>query len=363
MQDGSGSVPPFYALARLLTSRGHSVTFAGNDSQRAAITAKRRSTFLPLRDPFATSFDSWIQNQVANPGHLQEIPALVAQGYDRVLCDFMMTGALAALETLKRPQDISVLGHTTIAAAEGLMPLIKGKVNAVRKQAGLDPVQTYLDVWTRASHQQLIASLPELEPNAGRLPSSVRYIGPQIEPFDTPADLIWPWPADDARHLVLPGFSSVPAPFGLDQRSRIKRTLAALGESGKYRLLLTTSVTPVNGLKVPGDALVLPYVSHAWVLSTHKVAAVVCHAGHGTVSTALNYGVPPVCLPNPASDQPAVADGAALAKAAISDAVEQVITRPEYKAAAVRCETSAKQAQEKFEADLLTMTEMAWAVS
>ncbi|TDC52875.1 hypothetical protein E1281_18515 [Actinomadura sp. KC345] len=38
-----------------------------------------------------------------------------------------------------------------------------------------------------------------------------------------------------------------------------------------------------------------------------EASVVITHAGHGTVSAALTHGVPMVCLPNLAADQPALA--------------------------------------------------------
>lgn len=98
------------------------------------------------------------------------------------------------------------------------------------------------------------------------------------------------------------------------------------------------------GLRVPDNATVLRWLPHAEVLP--HAAAVVAHAGHGTVAAALAHGVPLVALPNPAADQPVLArrtaelgagialDGEDPDPAAIAKAVREVIEEPSYRASA-----------------------------
>lgn len=89
-----------------------------------------------------------------------------------------------------------------------------------------------------------------------------------------------------------------------DQTSRIQRTLTAL--AGKpVRVLVTTSGSDTTRLSIPENACVVPFIPHAEVLP--QASVLVTHAGHGTVTAALEHGVPLVCLPNTTSDQPGVA--------------------------------------------------------
>jgi UDP:flavonoid glycosyltransferase YjiC (YdhE family) len=94
---------------------------------------------------------------------------------------------------------------------------------------------------------------------------------------------------------------------------------------------------------IPVNAAIRPFVPHAAVLPSAVVT--VTHAGHGTVSASLAYGVPIVALPNPVADQPFLAAtlqrlGAGLAldgesePDAIRSAVAAVLTHPSYAAAA-----------------------------
>ncbi|HZE30737.1 MAG TPA: nucleotide disphospho-sugar-binding domain-containing protein, partial [Actinoallomurus sp.] len=75
-------------------------------------------------------------------------------------------------------------------------------------------------------------------------------------------------------------------------------------------------------------------------------AAVVTHAGHGTVAAAMRHRVPVVGLPNPAADQPALAahlaergagialDGERATPAEIRAAVDKVLNGNSYRDAA-----------------------------
>jgi len=147
---------------------------------------------------------------------------------------------------------------------------------------------------------------------------------------------------DDPRPLVLVSFTTT---GGWDQTSRIQRTLTALA-NGPYRVLVTAGRAAAAGFAVPSNAVLVPHVPHGEVLPL--ASAVVTHAGHGTVAAALAHGVPLVCLPNPGSDQPALAtrvedlgpgqalDGELASPGEIKRAVDDVLAGPLYAAAAGR---------------------------
>lgn len=111
-----------------------------------------------------------------------------------------------------------------------------------------------------------------------------------------------PWPVDDPRPLVLVSFSSG---LAWDQVPRIRKAIDALGD-GTYRLLITTGMADVRDLVTGPDVVLRRFVPHPRVLP--EAAVTVTHAGHGTVSASLAAGVPLVCLPNLAADQPVLAE-------------------------------------------------------
>jgi UDP:flavonoid glycosyltransferase YjiC (YdhE family) len=93
---------------------------------------------------------------------------------------------------------------------------------------------------------------------------------------------------------------------------------------------------------VPGNAVIVRRVPHDLILS--QAAATVTHAGHGTILASLKHGVPLLCLPNPAADQPILAaqvqdfgcglslDGDNATSSEITGAIDRLISDPSYAA-------------------------------
>ena len=250
----------------------------------------------------------------------------------------MMQGALAAARRLSIP--VAVLAHSSIA---GLVPPPESPMgaarlaatNRLREEAGLSTLTRLNDGWAGLS--TLVTTIPELDPAAANAGALVRYVGPI---FERHTDMDWdsPWDASDDRPLVLVSFTTT----GLwDQRGRIRNTLDALRDE-PVRVLVTAADPGDIGV-IPTNVAIRPFVPHAAVLPSSPVT--VTHAGHGTVSASLAYGVPIVALPNASADQPFLAAtlqrlGAGLAldgeaePDAIRSAIWAVMTQPSYVAAA-----------------------------
>jgi len=90
---------------------------------------------------------------------------------------------------------------------------------------------------------------------------------------------------------------------------------------------------------IPPNVMIRSFIPHSYVLS--KCAAVVTHAGHGTVIRSLAFGVPLVCMPM-GRDQTANAArvvyrrvGLRLNKKAaakkIAETIHKVVENPEYR--------------------------------
>lgn len=316
---GAGNQSPAIGLAAALAGRGHVVTFAGYPDQarrfdalgfgfRVLPRAQHCWPSAPPADWMPVLADAvW-----ACPEHLRDVPGLVArEGCDVLVIDCLMFAALAAAEQLSVPA--VVLVHSAPGALAppggGLDLLALDRVNRVRASAGAAPLAALWDAWR--PFVTLCASVPELDPLAGRLPGEFGFVGPVPEPSDG-AGWRSPWPAGDPRPLAVVSFSTGQA---WDQRSRIQRTLDALDDGG-YRVLVTTGLAGIPGITVPGDAALVPFVPHASVLP--HAAITVTHAGHGTVAASLAHGVPLVALPNLAADQPALAQRVAELRAGIA---------------------------------------------
>jgi UDP:flavonoid glycosyltransferase YjiC (YdhE family) len=324
------------------------VIFAGYESQRPLFTS-RDFRFIPLpraaaawRDaPRELLFDVKVENAWASADHLDDVPeALAEQRCDAVVADCLMFGALAALEHGCVPT--ALLVHSAPGA---LLPpggpfeaVLRAPVNRVRAKAGLPAIATLWEAWER--FPAFCTSIRELDPLALQAPASFSYIGPIIERVPRSG---WcsPWQHDDRRPLILVGFSTGPY---WDQSSRIGRTIEALANR-ELRVLITAANLDAAAT-MPDNVVVVPHLPHGEVLP--QAAVTVTHAGHGTVTASLSHGVPLVCLPNKAADQPTLAaqvaaldaglalDGDAATPVEIAAAVHSVLADPAYAAAARR---------------------------
>jgi UDP:flavonoid glycosyltransferase YjiC (YdhE family) len=344
---GGGNQTPAIGMAQALQQRGHTVTFAGYDVQRQRFEALGFPFLLLERSAAAYrsvgSLLAHIMTDVfASADHLRDVPDAIARTRCAgLVVDCLQFGALAAAEDVGLP--VAVLVHTVPGLLVGpgarMAGLLLAPVNALRAAAGKPTVTRVWETW--AGFPTLCATLAELDPLAAQVPASGTFVGPIFEHVSASG---WraPWPADDARPLVLVSFSTHPL---WDQTSRMQRTLAALA-GRPYRVLVATGNVDQSGLAAPENAALVPYVPHAEIMP--QAAVCVTHAGHGTVTAALAAGVPLVCLPNPAADQPALAarvevlgagralDGEACTAGEIATAVEQVLTEPSYAVTARR---------------------------
>ncbi len=351
---GGGNVPPAIGIAQELKERGHTVTFAGYESQQQRIR-DRGFPFarIDTRNWMDLSLEQRLSGQVNQVwfclDHLRQVPDLVTrEQVDAVLVDCLMQSALAAVENLDLPY--AVLVHTIPGCFAPDSPsdqFLMNSVNAIRAQAGRPFVSSF---WEALSSAPVIcATLPDLDPLAGQVPPSFQYVGPVFERVP-PSGWQFPWSADDPRPLVLVSFSTHNQ---WDETSRINRTLQALPRD-HYRALVTSSMAEIEGIRKPENAVVTPYLPHGEVLPVVKMAVI--HAGHGSVTNSLAHGVPMICLPNPYSDQPMLAaqvealgaglalDGDNATVDEIAQAVRRVMIDPSYFAAAGRLADAIKAA-------------------
>ena len=161
----------------------------------------------------------------------------------------------------------------------------RGELNGARRRVGLPPLD---HVHGGISRQlALIATFPQLEyPRTGWLPT-IRITGPLM--WERPYGDTEPPAGDDPLVLVAPSTSQDPG-------QRMLRA-AFEGLAGEpVRVLATTNHRPPpEPIRVPGNARLVDWLSYAKAMP--RCAAVICHAGHGTVARALASGVPIVGCP------------------------------------------------------------------
>ena len=161
----------------------------------------------------------------------------------------------------------------------------RDELNGARERVGLPPLDhTHGGISPTLA---LVATFPQLEYPRLDVPPALRVTGPLL--WERPAEPVELPPGDDPLVLVAPSTSQDP-----DQRM-VRAALAGLADQ-PVRVLATLNHRPSPvPLDIPANARVVDWLSYARTMP--RCAAVVCHAGHGTVARALASGVPVVGCP------------------------------------------------------------------
>jgi MGT family glycosyltransferase len=420
-KDGGGSVPPQLAVARRLVARGHRVRVLTESptaefSERLAAAGcvvvpydppTDEPTFPPMRglafgwSPLILGMDG-----LAHARHLQTLrwaeyvlKELRRESADVVVALDRQPGILIGAEAAGVPV-ASLIDTIYMRAAPGAPPYpsdflpARGPIgrlrdalyaravarvfrrdalpllNIARRSVGLAPLRDFQEQYDRAA-RVLVMTSPSFDFPARSLPANVRYVGMPFDDLDPPPTWDGPWSPDDPRPLVVASVSITIQ--GKDQVRPLQRTLDALGRLPVRGLATLGPHLQPQGLCVPANVVLETYIPHAAVLP--RAAAMVTHAGHSGVMSALANGIPLVCLPGDprapssmrAKDQLAIATRVAASGAglridpnATSDqirrAVERVLSEESFRTAARRlgarivAERGADRAVEEIEA-------------
>ncbi len=382
--EGGGNLPPVLALAHRLVERGHSVRFMSEPCNEEEIQAAgchfvsyaqapHRRTKAPgddfVRDWEArTPLDAFArvrERLLFGPARAYAedvLTDLQAHPADVVAINIVLYGAMIAAEKAGVPT--ALLGTSGYQVPTpglppprlGLLPArgpfgrlrdrVLGVVitrlfaqglpalNAARSQFGLAPLAHPFEQLGHADRVLLLTS-QAFDFQATRLPPNVRYVGPQL---DDPAQAQpWssPWPAGDPDPLVVVSFST----SFQDQGAILQRVIDAL-DGMRVRAVVTLGPTlKQEQFHAPSNVVIRPSAPHAQVFQ--EAAAVVTHAGYGTVIRALAYGLPLVCIPmgRDQNDNAArvVARGAGLRLSpeapapALRQAIQRVLDEPAFR--------------------------------
>jgi UDP:flavonoid glycosyltransferase YjiC (YdhE family) len=384
---GGGNVPPQLTLARRLVARGHRVRMLAPAVLRESIEAAGIA-FEPYREApehdesvperslvrdfearskagaIAASRDNLVA-AMARPVAADVLATLERGSADVVAFDFLLAGGLFAAEKAAVPA--AMLIHTIYPFPAPSLPpfgmgwapmggplgklrepigrLVYRRVyggpllspfNEVRAGLGLEPFRAFDEYLKRVDRALVLTSAAFDFP--ARLPANVEYVGPQLELLTPTPGWESPWPAGDDRPLVVVGLSTTHQAHD----PMLERIVAALATL-PIRALVTTGGATLRSTP-PANVHVARFVPHAQVLP--EAAAVVTHAGLGTVHAALAHGLPLVCLPI-GRDQPDNAarvqwHGAGLrlsprsSPGVIGAAVARVLREPAFAASARR---------------------------
>jgi MGT family glycosyltransferase len=335
---GGGNVPPQITLAARLAETGHRVRMLAPAALRERVEvaglefepyratpehdeadpARSLIRDFEIRSPVAAAKAQRdrLLADLAEPVAADVLAILDRDTADVVAFDFMLLGALFAAEKAQIPA--AMLVHTIYPfPAPGLPPFgngwspRSGLLGSARDRLGavafervwLNPLVTRLtEVRNRLGLRP--TSFEDLLDGVGRilvltsasfdypakLPANVRYVGSQLERPGGTSSWDSPWPDGDSRPLVVVSLSTTYQA----QESLVRNVIEAVGRL-PVRALITAGPVHVPGHQVPPNVHIARFVPHASVLP--QAAAVVTHAGHGTVMAALRHGLPLVCLP------------------------------------------------------------------
>jgi UDP:flavonoid glycosyltransferase YjiC (YdhE family) len=388
--EGGGNVPPVLGVARRLASRGHDVRVLTEPCLREAVEASG-ARFVPFTRHFTRTdrtedligdsgarspvgaLKRSLERLVFGPAGIvaeETRRAMESERPDVVVADVLMPGALLAAEAAGIPRVVLfhmpeyLPGPGRPAAGPGFLPrtdfagrlrdglmtrlffgLLKPHLapyNDARRALGLAPLGSVRELVGQyhAADLRLIQTSRAFDFPITPPPSNVRYVGPVLDDPDWAGEWRSPWDEADARPLVVASLSST----FQDQRGPLQRIITALGTVEVRGLVTLGPAMAGAAFDVPANVVAVPSAPHAHVFP--HAAAIVTHAGHGTVMRALAHGVPLLCLPmgRDQDDNAArvVARGAGLrlkpsaAAPRIAAAVRRLLSEPGFRAEASR---------------------------
>ncbi|MFL5883983.1 MAG: glycosyltransferase [Thermoleophilaceae bacterium] len=310
-----GHAFPAIALGRELVGRGHTVCLETWSKWRPFVEGEGIE-FFP-----APVYEVWPGDgglslkpyQAAVRAARETVEVVRAFDPEVVIADILTVAAGLAAEIDERPLGTLIphvfpvaepgfppysigarLPRTALGAAlwRSMDPLVRkgveqgrDQLNETRRRVGLDPLP-----WVHGGISRelaIVATFPQLEYPRAEWERQVRVTGPLMweQPF---GDVELP-PGDDPLVLVAPSTSQDP------EQRMLEAALDGLADEPVRVLATYNRRPPPRPLRVPPNARLVEWVSYARTMPL--CAAVVCHAGHGTLMRALSSGVPVVACP------------------------------------------------------------------
>jgi UDP:flavonoid glycosyltransferase YjiC (YdhE family) len=162
----------------------------------------------------------------------------------------------------------------------------RAELNETRARVGLPPLGHVHGGTSRKL--ALVATLPQLEYPRRVQEPWLRVTGPLM--WEQPFEEVELPPGDEPLVLVAPSTSQDPS------HRLLRAALAGLADEPVRVLATTNRREPERPIEVPANARLVDWLSYERTMP--RCAAVVCHAGHGTVVRALASGTPVVACPH-----------------------------------------------------------------
>jgi MGT family glycosyltransferase len=338
--EGGGNVPPQLGLARKLVARGHEVRILTEPCVKEDVLAIGASyasfTKAPHRKDRSRETDFVRDFEARTPiGSLAAYRDRVIFGPARAYAedtlseierwrpdvlapDWIRTGAAVAGEAAGVPTALLVHGSNLLPEpgkpppgfgflpAKSALERLRDRVfergflylfnkglpalNDARRACNLGPIRHVLEHFE--SPARFLCLYPEaFELPATRRPANVRFVGPILEEPAWTEPWISPWPADDRRQLVVISMSTT----FMNHEHAIQRCIDAVSAMPIRALVTVGPTLEPASFRSTQNVAVVKSAPHGQVFE--HAAAVVTHAGMGTVCRALAHGLPLVCTP------------------------------------------------------------------
>lgn len=357
----AGHVNPAAAVAADLRGRGHKVAWAGQPvamerilgpGEKVYPCAGPESIDARPRDLRGVAALKYLWEEFFGPLALAMAPGVTAAvlefGPDVLVVDQQTVAGALVAERLGVPYVTSCTTTAELSGALLGMPKVEewisGLLDGLRQRLG-DPSAVYDPRFS--PRLTVVFSTGELTGPQPMARGPVHFVGPALgERPDVPG-FPWEWVKEDprgtARSLVLVSLGT--ANTALGSRFLGDCVTAVRARSRRVRAVVADPGGVLGEPRTDDDVVICPRLPQLALLG--HTSAVVCHAGHNTVTESLWHGVPLVVAPI-RDDQPVVAAQVTAAGAGIrvrfgragpervGEALDAVLSEPGYGLAAQR---------------------------
>lgn len=304
-------VYPSLALIRELVARGYRVSYAIGDRLAGLVesTGAELVTHPTTLPPDDADWPTDVASVMATRLFLNEAVAVLPRLLERYchdLPDLVLydLGAIAGPVLGTRLGVPSVLLTPANVAWEGSEEEIAAELQALEDAPEVLSYHHACNEWLRgngidqdawewaADIKDVIALFPRvLQPHADRVPASVQFIGPCLDPVRLD-DRSWAPPAGGGKRVLLVSLGTL-----FNGRLDVFRScLEAFADSGwQVVMAVGNRVNPADLGPIPSNIEVHPSVPQLTVLAS--ASAFITHAGMASCSEALWFGVPTVAIP------------------------------------------------------------------
>jgi UDP:flavonoid glycosyltransferase YjiC (YdhE family) len=302
---GGGNLPPSLGIARVLTARGHHVSFAGRPEmvprvERAGFRAIELSRAYEQAERYPAN--KWLPKAASfltSPAVAEQIRELLAaENPDLVIVDHMCPVALLEARRFGRPS-IAVC-HTSVWRCLPMWRKFFAMLIGLRTEAGFDAIPSDLESLWMVQDLVIATTLKSLDEAPGVLGNAdrLRHVGPVLESERHAAHVELPWNDARALPLVLISFSTAPEQGSIRKFQNAIDALASL----PVRSVATVgdSIDPA-ALRPADNVAIFATADHEELM--RRADIVLTHGGHGTLMRALKHGLPVVVIPGMGGDQ------------------------------------------------------------